>query len=179
MQSASSTLNGSPSATQQLSAAATQSSTNEQQQLKEERKQFMQRKFKTTAALCLLILTPFVCFSATQEDPLRKREQFAVSLRKKKTQSIIKNKRRRMLESRANGIAHGQSLTDCNKDKKSPEYSQYHKFADQAHFTSLVKEIAPEFQALPGVVSNQSINYIQTKLHFCSEPFFYQYRLSN
>ena len=34
----------------------------------------------------------------TQEDPMKKREQFAVSLRKEKSKKLIKAKRMKMLE---------------------------------------------------------------------------------
>lgn len=53
----------------------------------EERKNFMKRKqaYKTTNL-------------ALHSDPLRKREEFAVHLRKKKTSEIINAKRRRMAD---------------------------------------------------------------------------------
>ena len=45
-----------------------------------------------------------VCFTraASGEDPLRKREQFAVTLRKQKTKNIIAHKRRRLMQGLAN-----------------------------------------------------------------------------
>jgi hypothetical protein len=54
----------------------------------EERKNFMKRK--------LLGFTYFLIIAAYQ-DPLKKREEFAVSLRKKKTTEIINAKRRRLI----------------------------------------------------------------------------------
>lgn len=38
---------------------------------------------------------------ASYEDPLKKREQFAVSLRRQKTKQIISAKRRRLTEAKA------------------------------------------------------------------------------
>ena len=51
----------------------------------EERKNFMKRKWSNPQI-----------FIAAYQDPLKKREEFAVSLRKKKTSEIINAKRRRL-----------------------------------------------------------------------------------
>jgi hypothetical protein len=51
----------------------------------EERKNFMRRN-----------RCHFLIYIAAYQDPLKKREEFAVSLRKKKTHEIINAKRRRM-----------------------------------------------------------------------------------
>jgi hypothetical protein len=54
----------------------------------EERKNFMKRKWlKPRSHLTI----------AAYQDPLKKREEFAVSLRKKKTTEIINAKRRRLI----------------------------------------------------------------------------------
>ena len=58
----------------------------------EERKNFMKRN--------LTFLVIFLNWNiATYQDPLKKREEFAVSLRKKKTTEIINAKRRRLIGS--------------------------------------------------------------------------------
>lgn len=57
----------------------------------EERKNFMKRKYTSIDSVSLIFLL------ATYQDPLKKREEFAVSLRKKKTHEIINAKRRRLI----------------------------------------------------------------------------------
>jgi hypothetical protein len=62
----------------------------------------MVKKGKTlwnVSIICKLIFY----ISAQFENPLEKREQFAVSLRKKKTQEIVKAKRRKIIEALSKG----------------------------------------------------------------------------
>ena len=65
---------------------------------------------------------------AMAEDPLRKREQFAVSLRKQKTRDIIETKRRRMLEAKAEKQIMGLSDSQKSLDKGHPGYIGFYKF---------------------------------------------------
>lgn len=61
------------------------------------RKNFMKRKCMDMYTNCCLI--------ASYEDPMKKREEFAMSLRKKKTQDLISAKRRKLMQS---GVGRGQ-----------------------------------------------------------------------
>jgi hypothetical protein len=60
----------------------------------QERKNFMKRKYNLLSSIYI---------TAQFENPLEKREQFAVSLRKKKTQEIVKAKRRKIIEALSKG----------------------------------------------------------------------------
>jgi Zn-dependent peptidase ImmA (M78 family) len=62
------------------------------------------------------------------EDPMRKREQFAVSLRKQKTKDIIAHKRRRLLDSVAEKSEVCMMSSSINADRSLPEYSGFYKF---------------------------------------------------
>ena len=86
---------------------------------KEERKQFMQRK---SILFYKAHLTNVSIFTATAEDPMRKREQFAVSLRKQKTKDIIAHKRRRMLKTLVERSVSGTMSSPLNADISMPEY---------------------------------------------------------
>ena len=79
---------------------------------------------------------------------MRKREQFAVSLRKVKTKEIISQKRRRMLESRS-------ETTHTSLDQTNPGYCGYGKFlGDNADYLNqLMAAIAPDFHKKGDIVS--------------------------
>ena len=76
---------------------------------------------------------------------MRKREQFAVTLRKQKTKNIIAHKRRRLMQGLANQTSLLQADDQSNQDVGRPEYSGYPKFntENQAWLAQLVNEIAP------------------------------------
>ena len=87
---------------------------------------------------------------------MRKREQFAVSLRREKTKQIVSAKRRRLiaLTSIAPDDTSGLTfscpeMTPEQREKclnlSSPEYNGYFKFVDRAFFQQLVLEVAPSF----------------------------------
>ena len=59
---------------------------------------------------------------------MRKREQFAVSLRKQKTKHIIEHKRRRLLDSISDKAVVCIMSSPLNADRSKPEYSGYYKF---------------------------------------------------
>ena len=67
----------------------------------QERRNFMKRK-RNISNLHISI--------AQFENPLEKREQFAVSLRKKKTQEIVKAKRRKIIEAQSKMPGSGKML---------------------------------------------------------------------
>ena len=56
---------------------------------------------------------------------MRKREQFAVTLRKQKTKNIIAHKRRRLMQGLANQTSLIQADDQSNEDVGRPEYSGY------------------------------------------------------
>ena len=90
----------------------------------EERKNFMKRKTFTYSWWCYLTIISI----ATYTDPLKKREEFAVSLRKKKTSDIINAKRRKIISGMPSDVTadmepseyHGFKQFEQNKD----EYNQ-------------------------------------------------------
>ena len=65
-----------------------------------------------------------------QEDPLRKREEFAVSLRKAKTRQIIKAKRTKLLQIRQESLNAETEIQTSSRqtclDKANPEYFGYY-----------------------------------------------------
>ena len=85
---------------------------------------------------------------------MRKREQFAVSLRKEKRSAIIAKKRRGLLSGRM-GQQQPQPRAGENRDQSNPEYGGYHKFTNenQAMFDQLIRDIAPNFQGISDPVS--------------------------
>ena len=109
---------------------------------------------------------------ASNEDPLKKREQFAVSLRRQKTKQIISAKRRRLTEAKAELAAkyHQPNATGSGSDMSAeevkmseveavtvrlreqclnladPGYHAYYKFHDRQHFERLLQEISPGFR---------------------------------
>ena len=79
---------------------------------------------------------------------MRKREEFAVSLRKQKTKAIIATRRRRMIESiseQSTSVIVGQGQVSA--DITRPAYHGYYKFSreNSAVLTQLLHEIAPAF----------------------------------
>ncbi len=86
----------------------------------EERKNFMKR-MKTIPALILNI--------AAYQDPLKKREEFAVSLRKKKTSEIINAKRRRLIGT--NGTIGDETQGGGLDSKQHGSHSQHYKGLDR------------------------------------------------
>ena len=79
---------------------------------------------------------------------MRKREEFAVSLRKQKTKAIIATRRRRMIDSiseQSNSAIVGQG--QASADITRPAYHGYYKFNrdNSAVLTQLLNEIAPAF----------------------------------
>ena len=98
----------------------------------------------------------------TMEDPLKKREQFAVSLRKEKKKQMISAKRQRLIQNsgRANQQCGGAnesnqfmvtsdegevSMREQYNDPLNSRYNGYYKFADLNYLLSLLSEISPEF----------------------------------
>ena len=92
------------------------------------------------------------------EDPLKKREQFAVSLRKQKSKAVVKQKRmkllstlemQRMQEQNGGSRVPSSSMQVC-LDRSNAEYFGYYKFdEDPELFKKLVNEISPTFFAQP------------------------------
>ena len=89
---------------------------------------------------------------------MRKREQFAVSLRKQKTKDIIAHKRRRLLDSVAEKSEVCMMSSSINADRSLPEYSGFYKFNkdNQAWLGQLLTEIAPDFAKCDDQVSLSS-----------------------
>jgi len=89
------------------------------------RKSFMKRKPQP--------ITPLALY----EDPLKKREEFAVSLRKKKTHDLINAKRRKLM---------GGSAEEETKSSGQPNtaYKGYHIFEkDTQIFETMLAELCP------------------------------------
>ena len=82
-------------------------------------------------------------------DPLKRREEFAVSLRKAKKNSIIAAKRMRRTQQHEQNLMSAQmlqNLIDSNRDKGNITYQDYYKFIeDEKWYEQLVDEIAPGF----------------------------------
>ena len=85
----------------------------------EEHKNFMQGKQ-------FLNFTNLYIISVEFTDPLKKREQFAVSLRKEKTKEIIREKRRKIMESLQKQQAFLQA--EPNVDQMDPTYNGWFNF---------------------------------------------------
>lgn len=92
----------------------------------EDRKHFMKRKISYQACLFIYII-------ANYQDPLKKREEFAVSLRKQKNKEIISAKRRRLLDNRD-----GDESNIIN----SPIYKQL--TGNETEFNNRLKELCPK-----------------------------------
>ena len=66
-------------------------------------------------------------------DPLKRREEFAVSLRKAKKNSIIAAKRMRRTQQHEQNLLSAQmlqNLIDSNRDKGNITYQDYYKFIE-------------------------------------------------
>ena len=81
-------------------------------------KQFMQRKSQVPVSNRVYLQLAIVC------DPMKKREQFAVSLRKWKTRKIVQEKRIKREEYMANM----KSQEEQNSQKANPNYEGYERF---------------------------------------------------
>jgi len=93
----------------------------------EERKNFMKR-------IVPQFLVNFQSHIAAYQDPLKKREEFAVSLRKKKTTEIINAKRRRLIQGAGGaGAGAGQTSEDSQPtdSKNSAGLNQHYKGHDK------------------------------------------------
>ena len=66
--------------------------------------------------------------AASNDDPLKKREQFAVTLRKQKTREIVAKKRQRLMKNMADRTTNMQMNSAVNADIGQPEYEGYYKF---------------------------------------------------
>ena len=85
-------------------------------------------------------------------DPLKKREQFAVSLRKQKTRQIVREKRIK----REKNMANMKSQDEQNSDKASPNYDGYERFRrDPKQYHALLEEIGLEVKSPEGTVSEK------------------------
>ena len=85
---------------------------------------------------------------------MRKREEFAVSLRKKRTKEIIKEKRLKL-----QSVNNQQKLKD-NAFLASADYDGYESIlTDKAEFNRLLLEIAPRINEQTNIVS-----YLQNDL---------------
>lgn len=81
-------------------------------------KQFMQRKSQVPLSNRVYLQSAIVC------DPMKKREQFAVSLRKQKTRQIVQEKRIK----REKNMANMKSQEEQNSQKANPNYDGYERF---------------------------------------------------
>ena len=99
---------------------------------------------------------------------MRKREQFAVSLRKQKTRQIIANKRKRIAkvveesttaEETVVGSASDAVLVVGGHDFREPSYNGYFVMMgkDRDYFNGLIRDIAPELASKSQV--EDKINY--------------------
>jgi len=77
---------------------------------------------------------------ASYQDPLKKREEFAVSLRKKKTHEIINAKRRRLVGSYSDDLQGPEHVQAC--------YKGYQKFEqNQDEYNKTLNGLCPQYVA--------------------------------
>ena len=127
----------------------------------EERKHFMQGKQQA-----LLIGQVEIA------DPLRKREEFAVSLRKQKTKEIIREKRRKIMESLYKQPQAGYPLEPWfyhgwfNHKSMDPN-----DFQGRAHYEQVLLETAPQLRDAHDIVSDHaSHNNVGKPNQLCGRP---------
>ena len=129
----------------------------------------------------------FTFVLANFEDPLIKREKFAVSLRREKTKAIINAKRMKLIQSKplltipAQSSLQAATTLDTMTDNESMEsemqelqnrclntncsyYEGYYKFIDVKLFERLLQEISPNFDLDGDIVSAHSQSYRSVSL---------------
>ena len=105
--------------------------------------------------------SPFNLTLASYQDPLKKREEFAVSLRKKKTTEIINAKRRRLI---------GGTDSQGTESKHSTGVSQHYKGHDRFEknideYNQMLGNLCPEViqDRTLTIVSLISTNLVRVK----------------
>lgn len=108
----------------------------------EERKNFMKRKspppspLRSSQSLALALFSTNTFPLASYVDPLKKREEFAVSLRKKKTHEIINAKRRRLQQ---------DGGSQMGPDVQQTNYKGFPKYEDNVpEYISTLSKLCPE-----------------------------------
>ena len=88
------------------------------------------------------------------DDPLHKREQFAVNLRKKRRSLKINEKRQRTLIGLKQGQSNFDEILEKSMNRADVYYEMYHEFMrDPVSYTDRVKQISPGFDSIMDVVS--------------------------
>ena len=108
-------------------------------------KQFMQRKSQVLVSNHVHLQLAIVC------DPMKKREQFAVSLRKQKTRQIVQEKRIK----REKNMANMKSQEEQNSQKANPNYDGYERFRlDPGQYRKLLEEMGLDMSGINDPVSS-------------------------
>jgi hypothetical protein len=94
----------------------------------------------------VILLTNFKLADYT--DTLRKREEFAISLRKQKTKEIINQKRKKIMEDLAKQDSNSRTLL-----KTDSTYNGYLPFNREINTDDLIREVAPDALDATSVVS--------------------------
>jgi hypothetical protein len=88
-------------------------------------------------------------FLASYDDPLKKREEFAVSLRKKKAHELITAKRRKLMGGASSNVPGGEMAEEESKssgggtETKTTLYRGYHTF-DTPHGNEMYEKLLAE-----------------------------------